>query len=55
MVIDRSQEMDGMKRRGLYPEIEPYKTGMLDTGDGHQIYYELCGNASGQPVVFLHG
>lgn len=41
--------------RGLYPEIEPYKTGMLDTGDGHSIYWELCGNPDGKPVVFLHG
>lgn len=42
-------------RRGLYPEIEPYHTGMLDTQEGHQIYWELCGNPEGTPVVFLHG
>ena len=24
----------------LYPEIEPYARGMLDVGDGHQIYWE---------------
>lgn len=41
--------------RSLYPEIEPYHTGMLDTQDGHQIYWELCGNPEGAPVVFLHG
>ena len=28
----------------LYPQIEPYRHGFLDTGDGHQIYWELCGN-----------
>lgn len=39
----------------LYPPIEPYRTGMLDTGDGHQIYWELCGNPAGTPAVFLHG
>ncbi|MGN6579862.1 MAG: prolyl aminopeptidase [Bordetella sp.] len=39
----------------LYPPIEPYRTGMLDTGDGHQIYWELCGNPQGKPAVFLHG
>lgn len=39
----------------LYPEIEPYKTGYLDTGDGHLVYWELCGNPKGKPVVFLHG
>jgi proline iminopeptidase len=41
--------------RTLYPEIEPYKTGMLDVGDGHSLYWELCGNPNGKPVVFLHG
>ena len=39
----------------LYPPIEPYRTGVLDTGDGHQIYWELCGNPAGTPAVFLHG
>ncbi|MEO6433511.1 MAG: prolyl aminopeptidase [Sphingomicrobium sp.] len=42
-------------RRTLYPEIEPYQTGMLDVGNGHQLYWELCGNRAGKPVVFLHG
>jgi proline iminopeptidase len=42
-------------RRTLYPEIEPYQTGMLDVGDGHRLYWELCGNPNGKPVVFLHG
>jgi len=44
-----------MERRELYPEIEPYESGMLDVGDGQQIYWELCGNPGGKPVVFLHG
>ena len=49
--------MDAMSptRRTLYPAIEPYETGMLDVGDGHQLYWELCGNPDGKPVVFLHG
>jgi proline iminopeptidase len=41
--------------RSFYPEIEPYETGMLDVGDGHRVYWELCGNPNGKPVVFLHG
>jgi proline iminopeptidase len=41
--------------RTFYPEIEPYATGHLDTGDGHQIYWEMCGNPKGKPAVFLHG
>ena len=39
----------------LYPPIEPFRTGILDTGDGHQVYWELCGNPAGKPAVFLHG
>jgi proline iminopeptidase len=41
--------------RTFYPEIEPYDRGMLDVGDGHRVYWELCGNPQGKPVVFLHG
>jgi proline iminopeptidase len=43
------------KMRTFYPEIEPYDHGMLDVGDGHRIYWELCGNPQGKPVAFLHG
>lgn len=35
--------------------MEPYKKGHLDVGDGHNLYYELYGNPKGIPVVFLHG
>jgi len=42
-------------RRELYPEIEPYASGMLRVSDRHTLYYEQCGNPSGKPVVFLHG
>ena len=42
-------------RRTLYPEIQPYQTGMLDVGDGHSLYWELSGNPDGKPVIFLHG
>lgn len=40
---------------GLYPGITPHTTGMLEVGDGHQIYWEVCGNPDGAPAVFLHG
>lgn len=40
---------------GLYPQIEPYATGMLDTGDGHRVYWEACGDPDGKPAVVLHG
>lgn len=39
----------------LYPEIEPYDHGMLAVGDGHQVYWEECGNPGGKPAVVLHG
>ncbi len=42
-------------RRELYPAIEPAESGMLDVGDGHQVYWESTGNPRGRPVVFLHG
>ncbi|KQQ93901.1 proline iminopeptidase [Leifsonia sp. Leaf325] len=41
--------------RDFYPEIEPYDSGMLDVGDGQQVYWETSGNPDGKPVVFLHG
>ncbi len=41
--------------RTLYPEIEPFNTGMLQVSETHEIYYEECGNPQGKPVVYLHG
>ncbi|MFG1698611.1 prolyl aminopeptidase [Nonomuraea sp. NPDC049309] len=41
--------------RTLYPPIDPYDSGLLDVGDGNQIYYEVCGNPEGKPAVMLHG
>lgn len=38
-----------------YPPIEPYDNGLLSVGDGHQLYWEQCGNPDGKPVVVLHG
>jgi len=39
----------------LFPPIDPFHSEMLDTGDGHQVYVEQCGNRHGRPVVVLHG
>ncbi len=41
--------------RTPYPPIEAYETGMIDVGDGHQIYYERSGKPGGKPAIFLHG
>lgn len=38
-----------------YPPIEPYDRGVLDTGDGHCMYWETSGNPAGMPVLVVHG
>ena len=37
------------------PPIEPYETGLLDTGDGNLIYWEACGNPDGPAALVVHG
>ncbi|GAA3135152.1 prolyl aminopeptidase [Planomonospora alba] len=37
------------------PPIEPYDHGMLDTGDGNLVYWEVCGNPDGKPALVVHG
>ena len=44
-----------MSRKELYPPIEPFDSGYLTVGDGHEIYFEQCGNPRGKPAVFVHG
>lgn len=44
-----------MTHTELYPEIEPYQQGMLSLDARHTVYWEQSGNASGIPVLFLHG
>jgi proline iminopeptidase len=41
--------------RSLYPEIEPFDSGLLKVSALHTLYYEQSGNPNGKPVVFLHG
>jgi proline iminopeptidase len=41
--------------RTLYPDIDPYDSGMLVVDSRHTLYYEQCGNPQGKPVVLLHG
>lgn len=38
-----------------YPPIEPYDHGMLRTGDGNHVYWEVCGNPRGKPALVVHG
>ena len=44
-----------MSGRPLYPPLEPHARGWLPVGDGHEVYWEICGNPGGKPAVFLHG
>jgi proline iminopeptidase len=41
--------------RSLYPEIEPFESGFLETGEGHRVYWERVGTKGAKPAVFLHG
>ncbi|MFG3285169.1 prolyl aminopeptidase [Streptomyces sp. NPDC048111] len=38
-----------------FPETAPYDHGMLDTGDGNLVHWEVCGNPDGRPAVVVHG
>lgn len=43
------------KTYNLYPEVNSFEKFTLKVGNLHEIYYEVCGNPQGSPVVFLHG
>jgi proline iminopeptidase len=39
----------------MHPITEPYDSGLLPVGDGHEIYWEVSGNPAGRPAIYLHG
>ncbi len=39
----------------LFPETEPFNSGMLPVSDLHTLYFEEVGQPSGAPVLYLHG
>jgi proline iminopeptidase len=39
----------------MYPPVQCHAQGWLTVGDGHEIYWETCGNPMGMPVLFVHG
>ena len=43
-----------IQERELFPPLLPFHSGFLNRNK-HEIYYEQCGDYSGQPVLFLHG
>jgi proline iminopeptidase len=48
-------EVASTERTELYPEIEPFESGMLPLDAVHAMHWEQSGNPAGVPVVFLHG
>jgi proline iminopeptidase len=43
------------QERELYPPMEPFEAGHFKVSDIHEIYYQVCGNPKGKPVIVLHG
>jgi proline iminopeptidase len=39
----------------MFPNTEPFESGMLAVGDSQEIYWECSGNPNGRPAVYLHG
>ena len=39
----------------MFPPIEPRRGGWLPLDERHRMYWEECGAAQGQPVLYLHG
>jgi proline iminopeptidase len=37
------------------PVLEPYDEGLLDVGDGNQVYWQARGTPGGKPAVIVHG
>lgn len=35
--------------------VPAYKKGYISVGDGHELYYEACGNPHGKPILYIHG
>ncbi len=42
-------------RENLFPQIDPYASGLLRVDFVHEIYWEQSGRPDGPPVLFLHG
>jgi proline iminopeptidase len=38
-----------------FPLSEPFDSGLLDVGDGNQVYYEQVGSPEGIPMLYVHG
>jgi proline iminopeptidase len=38
-----------------HPAAEPHDSGLLDVGDGHQVYWDVRGRPDGKPALVVHG
>ena len=47
--------MTSRARLGHYAPVEPYRQSRLPVTDGHELFFEECGNPAGKPVVIIHG
>ena len=43
-----------IQEHDLFPAVLPFHTGRL-ARDGHDLYFEECGQQTGRPILFLHG
>ena len=43
-----------IQEHDLFPAVLPFHTGRL-ARDGHDLYFEECGEQTGRPILFLHG
>ncbi len=41
--------------QSMYPPLQCHAHGWLAVGEGHEIYWEVCGNPMGVPALFVHG
>lgn len=39
----------------MYPPSEPYETGFLPAAEGHEVFWQQCGNPDGKPLLVVHG
>jgi proline iminopeptidase len=39
----------------LYHPIDSFASGLLNVAHGNEIYWEVSGNPSGKPALYLHG
>lgn len=51
----RDAKTDSCAPGGMFPPVQPYRSGRLQVDDVHTLYWEECGNPQGVPVLFLHG